>query len=119
VGKILIHGTGGDDVEVDGLAIRWTLDVPDTLFTVKRLEPKGREAGYLFTGRGFGHGVGMCQVGSYGMAQRGQTYRDILTHYYSGIELGRVRVRGREVAGAEPPISPLPASRPAAAKGRG
>lgn len=93
VGRIRVHGAGDEVVEVDGLAIRWTLDVPDTLFTVKRLTPKGREAGYLFTGRGFGHGVGMCQVGSYGMAQRGHSYRDILSHYYTGAELGRVRVK--------------------------
>jgi len=100
VGKILIHGDNGQSVEVDGLPIRWTLDVPDTLFTAKRLEPKNREAGWLFTGRGFGHGVGMCQVGSYGMAQRGHSYRDILTHYYTGTELGRVRWTGAAVGAA-------------------
>jgi stage II sporulation protein D len=91
VGKIRIHGDGDQVVEVDGLPIRWTLDVPDTLFTAKRLAPKNQEAGWLFTGRGFGHGVGMCQVGAYGMAQRGHSYQDILTHYYTGVELGRVR----------------------------
>jgi stage II sporulation protein D len=101
VGKIRILGDGGKTVEVDGLAIRWTLDVPDTLFTAKRLAPKNREAGWLFTGRGFGHGVGMCQVGSYGMAQRGHTYRDILTHYYSGTELGRVRWTSEAVGAAK------------------
>ena len=36
---------------------------------------------------------GMCQVGSYGMAQRGHTYKEILTHYYTGVELGRARWR--------------------------
>ncbi len=90
VGKIRIAGDR-ETAEVEGLAVRWTLDVPDTLFTVKRLEPPGREPGWLFTGRGWGHGVGMCQVGAFGMAQRGQGYREILTHYYSGVELGRVR----------------------------
>jgi stage II sporulation protein D len=91
VGKIRIDGDAGKSMEVDGLAVRWTLDVPDTLFTAKRLAPKGQEPGWLFTGRGFGHGVGMCQVGAYGMAQRGHTYREILLHYYSGVELGRAR----------------------------
>ncbi len=91
VGKVRIHGDTDQVVEVEGLAIRWTLDVPDTLFTAKRLAPKNQEAGWLFTGRGFGHGVGMCQVGAYGMAQRGHSYKDILTHYYTGVELGRVR----------------------------
>jgi len=95
VGKIRIYGDGSQWVDVEGLAVRWTLDVPDTLFTAKRLEPKNQEAGWLFTGRGFGHGVGMCQVGAYGMAQRGHSYREILTHYYTGVELGRVRARNR------------------------
>ena len=100
VGKIRILGDNGQSVEVDGLPIRWTLDVPDTLFTAKRLEPRNREAGWLFTGRGFGHGVGMCQIGSYGMAQRGHSYRDILTHYYTGAELGKVRWTGGAVGAA-------------------
>jgi stage II sporulation protein D len=107
VGKIRIEGDDGRTAEVDGLAVRWTLDVPDTLFTAKRLTPPKQEAGWLFTGRGWGHGVGLCQVGSYGMAQRGHTYREILYHYYTGVELSRVRVDG-----ANPPP-------PAAATGRG
>jgi stage II sporulation protein D len=103
VGKIRIQGDAST-VEVDGLAVRWTLDVPDTLFTAKRLTPQNKEPGWLFNGRGFGHGVGMCQVGSYGMAQRGHTYRDILTHYYSGVELGRVRwVTAQSVPGPPAP----------------
>ncbi|HEX4965853.1 MAG TPA: SpoIID/LytB domain-containing protein [Thermoanaerobaculia bacterium] len=95
VGKIRIYDDQGKTQEVDGLAVRWTLDVPDTLFTAKRLAPKNQEPGWLFTGKGFGHGVGMCQVGAYGMAQRGHTYREILTHYYTGVELGKVRIRNR------------------------
>ncbi len=97
VGKIRIDGDR-ESAEVAGLAVRWTLDVPDTLFTAKRLEPPHKEAGWLFTGRGWGHGVGMCQVGAYGMAQRGHTYRDILLHYYTGVELARVKVNAQGVA---------------------
>jgi len=115
VGKIRIVGDNGQTMEVDGLAVRWTLDVPDTLFTAKRLAPKNQEPGWLFTGRGFGHGVGMCQVGAYGMAQRGHDYREILTHYYSGVELGRVRWSGGG-AGAAAPAAVTP-SRPSG-KGR-
>ncbi|HEV8579805.1 MAG TPA: SpoIID/LytB domain-containing protein [Thermoanaerobaculia bacterium] len=102
-GKIRIYGDAGQQVDVEGLAVRWTLDIPDTLFTAKRLAPKGQEAGWLFTGRGFGHGVGMCQVGAYGMAQRGHDYREILTHYYTGVELGRVRSHSRPVAAGAAP----------------
>ena len=106
VGKIRVDGDH-ESVEIAGLAVRWTLDVPDTLFTVKRLTPPKQEAGWLFTGRGWGHGVGMCQVGSYGMAQRGATYRDILHHYYTDVDLGRVRDTGGPTA--------APASQAAAA----
>jgi stage II sporulation protein D len=43
-----------------------------------------KDGGATFTGGGFGHGVGMCQTGSIGMADNGKTYRDILKHYYPG-----------------------------------
>jgi stage II sporulation protein D len=95
VGQIRIYGDGTNggppSVVVAGLPIRWTLDVPDTLFTMKRLEPPQGEKGWLFVGRGWGHGVGMCQVGAYGMAQRGHSYREILLHYYRGAELARLK----------------------------
>lgn len=97
VGKIRLIGSSGSSVEVEGLAVRWTFDVPDTLFTAKRLTPPGRPAGWLFTGRGWGHGVGLCQVGSFGMSQRGHSYRDILRHYYSGVEIARVSMRAGAV----------------------
>ena len=41
----------------------------------------------LAIGRGFGHGVGMSQWGAQGMANRGQSYEQILHHYYRGTEL--------------------------------
>jgi stage II sporulation protein D len=43
--------------------------------------------GYLFEGRGYGHGVGMSQWGAQGMAQGGSSYQQILRHYYPGTEL--------------------------------
>ncbi|MCX5776489.1 MAG: SpoIID/LytB domain-containing protein [Candidatus Firestonebacteria bacterium] len=43
----------------------------------------------LFKGRGWGHGVGMCQDGADGMAKLGNNYRRILTRYYCGIEIGQ------------------------------
>jgi stage II sporulation protein D len=42
-----------------------------------------------FTGRGYGHGVGMCQWGAKGMAEDGVGYKDILKFYYSDATLGR------------------------------
>ena len=46
---------------------------------------------YTFIGGGRGHGVGLCQHGANGMAQAGHTYEAIVAHYFTGIELQRVR----------------------------
>ena len=48
-------------------------------------ERKGDEI--VFTGRGWGHGVGLCQVGAKGYAAAGSSHLAILTHYYSGAEV--------------------------------
>ena len=55
-------------------------------------EARGRDgrSGWLFTGSGWGHGVGLCQIGSVNLAGRGATYREILHHYYTGVEAARV-----------------------------
>ena len=87
VGKIRLFGADSETVDVEGLAVRWTLDLPDTLFTARRLAPAKGKAGWQFSGRGWGHGVGLCQVGAYGMARRGHDYRAILAHYYGGATL--------------------------------
>jgi stage II sporulation protein D len=63
-----------------------------------------RASELVIAGAGFGHGVGMSQEGALGYAERGVSYRSILTHYYSGTTIGsapagaRVRVLvGRKV----------------------
>jgi stage II sporulation protein D len=56
----------------------------------RETDAKGAVERFVFTGKGWGHGVGLCQVGAFGMAQAGATYEQILRHYYSGISLGRV-----------------------------
>lgn len=43
-----------------------------------------------FTTKGYGHGVGMSQYGANGMAQEGYTYQQILSYYYTGIQLYRI-----------------------------
>src|SRR3954452_3893396 len=50
--------------------------------------PAGSGALFLFSGHGWGHGVGMSQYGAYGYAQHGATYEQILAHYYPGTALG-------------------------------
>ncbi len=48
------------------------------------------DTGWLFTGRGYGHGSGMCQHGARGMANHGHRWPSILRFYYPGAELVRV-----------------------------
>jgi len=42
---------------------------------------------YIFTGRGLGHGLGLCQYGAMEMARRGYSYREILRHYFPETEI--------------------------------
>lgn len=42
---------------------------------------------YTFTTLGNGHGVGMSQYGAQGMAKENKDYKEILNHYYTGIEI--------------------------------
>jgi stage II sporulation protein D len=84
VGRLRMKSTKGETIDVEGLAVRWTLDLPDTLFSARRLKLDNGKTGWQFTGRGWGHGVGMCQLGAVGMARRGHDYRSILDHYYRG-----------------------------------
>ncbi|EPR13950.1 SpoIID/LytB domain-containing protein [Ruminiclostridium papyrosolvens] len=44
-------------------------------------------AEYVFTGKGWGHAVGMSQEGAMGMAKAGFTFEQILTHYYTGTKI--------------------------------
>ena len=72
-----------------GLPVRWSLNVPDNLFVFERtIDPDGVDR-YTFYGKGWGHGVGMCQVGAYGMAFRGRTAEQILKNYFTGVEVGK------------------------------
>lgn len=45
---------------------------------------------FVFSGRGWGHGVGMCQAGAIEMGNQGFSYRDILAHYYPGTKVERL-----------------------------
>ena len=49
----------------------------------------GAATSWVVKGGGWGHGIGMSQYGAYGMAQQGSSYREILTHYYTGTEISR------------------------------
>jgi stage II sporulation protein D len=52
--------------------------------------PDGVMRAFRFRGGGWGHGVGMCQLGAIGRAEAGEDYRAILRHYFSGAEVVRL-----------------------------
>jgi len=76
---------------VRALRLRTLLGLRDSLFyfDIER-NSLSEIIGMTFYGRGWGHGVGMCQVGAYGMALAGATYEEILKKYYKGIALKKL-----------------------------
>lgn len=46
------------------------------------------------TGRGYGHGIGLCQTGALARAEQGQSFAEILEHYYPGAVLTRLAAAG-------------------------
>ncbi len=45
---------------------------------------------FFFKGEGLGHAVGMCQIGALYMAKAGYSYKEILAHYFPGLNLNRL-----------------------------
>ncbi len=65
--------------------------VRSTMFIVETETYAGtRPAEFYLHGGGWGHGVGMCQVGAAGRAQAGQTHVEIVSHYYPGTALKKI-----------------------------
>ena len=58
-------------------------------FEVERqgLGDNGVPAAFILHGKGWGHGVGLCQIGAAVMGEQGYTYDQILQHYYRGAEI--------------------------------
>jgi stage II sporulation protein D len=74
---------------VRGMHIRGLLGLKDNVFRWLTVG-QGNRRRWIFYGRGWGHGLGMCQTGAYGMALEGATFQQILQHYYPGMNLQRV-----------------------------
>jgi stage II sporulation protein D len=70
-----------------GGKIRSALRLREQLFVINKRYSGNQVTSYTFTGRGWGHGVGMCQYGAYGLAKMGVKYDEIIKHYYSGVDL--------------------------------
>ena len=45
---------------------------------------------FILHGRGWGHGVGLCQIGAAVMGEKGYSYDQILLHYYSEAQINKL-----------------------------
>lgn len=88
--------TGSGRYTLRGNDIRFVLRDPkgaimnSTYFTFTAQKDGGEVSGLSIAGRGYGHGIGMCQWGAIGRARAGQNYRTILETYYPGTTIGRI-----------------------------
>ena len=73
--------------EFSGTDIRKKLNLRSTDMDFEITEDK-----IIITTRGYGHGVGLSQYGANLMAKNGYNYKQILEHYYSGVELSKIKV---------------------------
>ena len=102
--EVLGRGSGG---RVTGVEVRGTEGTKRVLreYPVRKLFSNLRSGAFVldvtrdaaggiealdFTGAGWGHGVGMCQLGAIGRAEAGHSAAQILSHYYSGATLVRL-----------------------------
>lgn len=79
-GRVSSAELGG--VKIEGTELRELFSLRSASFELEYLEGK-----FVFTVRGFGHGVGMSQYGAKFMAENGSDYTQILAHYYPGTVL--------------------------------
>lgn len=87
--------TDAGDFVVGRDRVRWVLEVrPGVILNSSKFDvalvrdpSTGKVAEVVATGGGWGHGIGMCQVGAMGRARAGQDYRTILKAYYQNTEL--------------------------------
>ncbi|MFC3040415.1 stage II sporulation protein D [Virgibacillus xinjiangensis] len=73
------------DQAFSGREVREKLSLRSSDFTIEQ-----KNDHLIFTTEGYGHGIGMSQYGANFMAQEGKDYKDILAHYYQGVEISTV-----------------------------
>ncbi len=89
--KLKVVGTDGEVVLSPELRIRQALSkttlYSSAFYVVFERNDEGIPIKITLRGAGWGHGVGLCQIGAAMMAEKGYTYREILFHYYPNTQL--------------------------------
>src|SRR5687768_3748867 len=94
--RVLRITTDGGTYDLRGNDTRFVLRNPQgsilnsTYFRHVTTTDNGEVSSLTVTGRGYGHGIGMCQWGAIGRARAGQDFRTILETYYQGARVGRI-----------------------------
>ena len=93
--KLKIVGTKKTLIIGKELEIRRTLSTShlySSAFVVDKedVSPEGIPARFILTGAGWGHGVGLCQIGAAVMGEQGYKYDAILLHYYIGANIEKL-----------------------------
>lgn len=70
------------DKQFTGREVREKLNLPSNDFSIER-----RNDHFIFTTKGYGHGVGMSQYGANGMAAEGKSYEEIVSYYYKDVSI--------------------------------
>lgn len=86
ISRLKVTGDGGS-VFLSGNSFRLMVGpavIKSTYFIVSREKDE-----FVFSGQGYGHGVGMSQWGVYTMAKKGYDYKNILKHFYPGVQIDR------------------------------
>ena len=81
--RLLVKGTKHSAIVGKELEIRRLLS-ESHLYSSAFVIDRTTEGDFLLTGAGWGHGVGLCQIGAAMMAHQGYSYQEILMHYYRG-----------------------------------
>lgn len=90
-GRVVTMRFTGEDGEkiLRGNDVRFALGLRSNWILSLKIEKD--EDGFIdrlhVRGRGWGHGVGLCQIGAVELAERGKSFSQILKHYYQGIQL--------------------------------
>jgi stage II sporulation protein D len=91
--SLRIVGSKRSQIVSKELAIRRVLSsshLYSSAFYVEALGSGSVPHTFVLHGAGWGHGVGLCQIGAAAMAHAGHDYRQILAHYFNGAKLKRL-----------------------------
>ena len=86
--KLKIVGTKRSFIIGKELEIRRALSESHLYSSAFDVEKNGNH--FVLNGKGWGHGVGLCQIGAAVMGDKGYRYDEILLYYYRGAEISKI-----------------------------